>query len=135
MTARWQGSTVLLSDGKEAPTLAAELSARTGPAVWYASLSELLSERPLSSVSVLVIVFRPLPKGTLLATLGRLNVEFPAIQKVVLVDREPPLPIAEYLTACGADLVWDGGGGIGQEADHLASIVRRAHERTEWIAA
>lgn len=129
------GSTVLLSDEKEGRTLAAELAARTGPAACYASVAELLRQRTLSSVAVLVIVYRPLPKGALLATLGRMSVEYPGIQKVVLTEGPPPLLIAEYLASCGVDLVWNVAEGHGNEAERLASIIRRANERTGWIAA
>lgn len=136
MSFRNEGATVLLADEQEAPTLVAELTALGGEPAWYGSVSEMLRQRPLSSVSVLVVVNRPLPKGILLATLGRLSVEYPAMQKVVLVDGPPPLPVIEYLTACGVDVVWDDAEGTdGAADDRLAATVRRLHERTRWIAA
>ena len=111
--------------------MAAMLAARTGPAAWYSSLAEMMKRQPLSSVSVLILNFRPLPKGILLATLGRMSLEYPAIQKVAVLDGPPPLPIAEYLTACGVKLLWDGA----TEEDQLASVVNTLHERTRWIAS
>jgi len=47
----------------------------------------------------------------------------------------PPLPIVEYLTACGVDLMWADAEGVGGATRELASTVRRLHERTRWIAA
>lgn len=134
MSTRNEGSTVLLSDAEGAPRLAERLAARTGPAAWYPSLSELVRRQPLSTISVLVLHFQPLPKGILLATLGRMNLEYPAMQKVAVLDGPPPLPIAEYLTACGVSLFCDG---CSEEegTDRLASVINRLHERTRWIAS
>jgi hypothetical protein len=129
------GSTVLLSDEKDGPALVAELCARGGAAEFYANVAELLSRRALSSVSVLIVVSRPLPKGILLATLGRMNLEYPAIQKVVLVEGPLPLPIAEYLTACGVAVVQSDAGETVGAAERLAPVIRRLDERTQWIAA
>jgi hypothetical protein len=128
-----EGSTVLLSEAKDAPQLVAELTARTGPAAWYANVGEMLTERPLSSVSVLVLHGHTLPKGTLLATLGRMHVEYPEIQTVAVLDEEPPLPIAEYLASCGVSLLWNGNSEEG--ANRLASVVNQLHEKIRWIAS
>ena len=128
-----EGSTVLLSEAADASRLVAELSARTGPAAWYANVGDMLTERPFSSVSVLVLHGHTLPKGTLLATLGRMHVEHPEIQKVAVLDEEPPLPIAEYLASCGVSLLWNGNSEEG--ADRLASVVNQLHEKTRWIAS
>ena len=113
--------------------MAEMLTARTGPAAWYPNLAELMRRRPLSSVSVLVLHFHPLPKGILLVTLGRMSLEYPAIQKVAVLDRPPPLLIAEYLTSCGVRLLWDDATEEG--AEQLASVVNNLHERTRWIAS
>jgi len=129
------GSTVLLSDESDGPELMAELCARVGAAEFYRNVGELLERRPLSSISVLIVVSRPLPKGVLLATLGRMNLEYPAIQKVVLVEGLPPLPIAEYLTACGVAVIQCDPGETPGVAERLAPVIRRLDERTQWIAA
>ncbi len=128
-----EGSTVLLSDAEEAPKLAAALAAGTGTAACYTSVGELLTKRPLSTVSVLVLRCHALPKGTLLATLGRMHVEYPGVQTVAVLDEPPPLPIAEYLTSCGVWLLWNGGSEEG--AERLASVVHELHERTRWFAS
>ena len=133
MQSRHEGSTVLLSEATDAPQLAAELTARTGPAAWYANVGDMLDERPFSSVSVLVLHGHALPKGTLLATLGRMHVEYPEIQTVAVLDEEPPLPIAEYLASCGVSLLWNGNSEDG--ADRLASVVNQLHEKIRWIAS
>jgi hypothetical protein len=93
----------------------------------------MVQRQPLSTISVLVLHFRPLPKGIVLATLGRMTLEYPAMQKVAVLDGPPPLPIAEYLTACGVKLLWDGATEEG--ADLLASVVNTLHERKQWIAS
>ncbi len=119
---------VLLSDSAAAPTLAARLA----PARWYASVEELVRKQPLSSVSVLVVESPRQPRGTLLVMLGRINIEYPGMQKVAVMDGAPPLPIAEYLTACGVDLVWTGTGE--ERIEQLAAVVNRMHERTSWLS-
>lgn len=133
MTTRAPGSTVLLSDAATAPSLAAHLAAESGPAACYSSVAELVNKHPLSSISILVLYFQALPKGILLAILGRMNVEYPAMQKVALMDEQPPLPIAEYLTACGVNLLWDATTPEGRQ--RLASVINNLHEGTPWIAS
>lgn len=129
MKTRDTESTVLLTDAEAAPDLAATLDPGEGKVAWYGSLAELVRDRSLSSVEVLVLHFRPMPKGVLLAALGRLNLEYPAIQKVAVMENPLPLPIAEYLTSCGVDLYWP------KEAngEGLGALVDRMHERTRWI--
>ncbi len=133
MRTRQDGATVVVSDPKEA---AAALAARVGngsePAACYSSVADLVRERPLSSVSVLVLNFRPIPKGSLLATLGRMSVEYPGMQKVAVLDDALPLPFAEYLTSCGVDLLWNGSPDTG---DRLASTIDKMTERTRWLAS
>lgn len=126
-------TTVLLSDEEAAPTLAARLASEEGQVPWYASIGDLVRARPLSSVGVLVIHFRPVPNGVLLAALGRMNVEYPGIQKVAVMEDPLPLPIAEYLTSCGVELFWtqEPGGGT----DRLAEFVDSMHERIQWIVS
>lgn len=128
-----EGSTVLLWDANDAPTLAAILAARTGPATCYASVGEMVRNQRLSTISILVLRCGSVPKGTLLAALGRMNVEYPGIQKVAVLDEPPPLLIAEYLTSCGVSLLWNGNSDEG--AERLASVVNQLHERTRWIAS
>jgi len=132
VTTQTPTSTVLLSDAPAAPFLAADL-ASGGPAEWYPSVADLMKEHPLSSVSVLVFYFQALPKGLLLAILGRMHVEYPAIQKVALMDEAPPLPIAEYITACGANLLW--GAATPEGKQRLASMVNNLNEGVPWIAS
>jgi len=129
---RNEGSTVVVSDPKEAAAgLTASVSRGRSEAACYASVAELVRAQPLDSISVLVLNFRPPPKGILLATLGRMSVESPGMQKVAVLDEPLPLPIAEYLTSCGVDLLWDGSPDTG---DRLASTVDRLTERVQWIA-
>jgi hypothetical protein len=130
---RGQESTVLLSDTEGASTLANHLYPDAEPTECYGSVAELLRQQPLSSIAILVLHFHPLPKGSVLATLGRMNVEYPAIQKVAVLEAPPPLPIAEYLTSCGVDILVDGT--TEEIAGQLVEIVNRMRERTRWIAS
>lgn len=132
MNGQLEGSTVLLSDADDAAILAAGLTHRSLPAVCYPTVADLLRERQLSSVSVLVLRFRPLPKGTLLANLGRMNLEFPWMQKLMVLDGPLPLPIAEYLTACGVDLMQCQLTNA-EDADRLATVVNQLQERNQWL--
>jgi hypothetical protein len=133
MTIRTMSSTVLLSDAEAAPSLAADLAAVSGPAECYSSVAELVRRHPLSSISILVLYFQALPKGILLAILGRMHVEYPGMQKVALMDEQPPLPIAEYLTECGVNLLWNATTPEGRQ--QLASVINNLHEGTPWIAS
>jgi hypothetical protein len=128
-----EGCTVLLSDAEESPSLAAHLGEPDeGPVPMYRTLEELVTERPLSSIDVLVVHCHPTPKGVLLAKLGRLNLEYPRMQKVAVLDGPLPRPVAEYLTACGVDLVT---GDTSETAmGQLMAVMDRVHERTGWIA-
>ena len=132
MTSVQPTRTVVLSDEGRGLDITARLAPRTGPATWYPSLAELVRRQPLSSVSVLVLDFRPRPRGVQLVTLGRMNTEFPAMQKVAVLHEEAPLPVVEYLTSCGVDIVWNGNeSGL----ERLASTVDRLQERIPWIAS
>ena len=133
VTTRTPGSTVLLSDAAAAPSLAADLAATSGPAACYSSVTELVKKHPLSSIAILVLYFQALPKGMLLAILGRMSVEYPAMQKVALLDEQPPLPIAGYLTACGVNLLWNAATPEGKQ--RLASVINNLHEGTPWIVS
>lgn len=129
---RHDGSTVLLSDTDEVVKLASLLARRSLPACCYPSVSELVRDRRLSSISVLVLLFRPFPTGVILATLGRMSLECPRMQKVVVLDAPPPLPIAQYLTACDVDLV-PRVSSDEKSADRLATVVQRLQERAAWL--
>ena len=124
--------TVLLSEAEMAPELVARLTPETGPATWYPNVAELVRRQPLSSVSLLVLDFHGGPKGVQLATLGRMKVEYPGMQKVAVLHEELPLPVVEYLASCGVDLIWNGNeSGL----ERLASAVHRSRERIPWIAS
>lgn len=131
MATREAETTVLLSDEATASELAAKLEAAGEEVACYTDMADLVRERPLSSVAVLVLHFRPLPKGALLATLGRLSHEYPGMQKVAVMDDSVPLPIAEYLTSCGVDFFWSKESE--DNGDRLAGVVDDMYERTRWV--
>ena len=126
------GSTVLLSEAEDGAAMTADLALRALPATCYPTVADLIQDRPLSSVAVLIMRSPPLPNGRLLVNLAWLNVEYPWMQKLMVVDGMLPLPMAEYLTACGVELVRckkQGPAG----ADQLASVVNRLRERNQWL--
>ena len=129
MATREAEATVLLSDAEATSELVAMLEAAGEEVACYATLTDLVAERPLSSVGVLVLHYRPQPKGVLLASLGRLKHEYPGIQKVAVLDHPVPLPIAEYLTECGVDVFWS----HEESTDRLVGVVDDMHERTRWL--
>ena len=126
------GPVVLLSESEVGRSLAERLAPAPDRVPCYRSMEELVRGQPLSSVEVLVVQTRQAPRGVLLVALGRMNEEYPTMQKVAVMDGPPPLPVAEYLTACGVDLVWAGTGE--ERIDEVASIVDRMRERTPWLA-
>ena len=132
MTGEETGSTVLLSDSDRAPWLASRIAPAHGRFAWYASIEDLVREQSLGSIAVLVLHFQPAPTGILLAILGRMSVEYPGIQKVAVAEEPLPLPVAEYLTACGVDLVWKEPRDP-KALDRLTRIMDRMHERTRWL--
>lgn len=132
LTTREANGVVVLSESQSASRLAAQLAPRTRPVTWYASVDALVRAQPLSSVAVLIVQSATLPSGALLVTLGRMNIEYPAIQKVAVMDAAPPLPVAEYLTACGVNLVWEGSGE--EKMEKLVAVVDRLRERRKWTA-
>jgi hypothetical protein len=99
---------VLLSEPYAAPSPAGERSSADHATACYTSVRDLVRAEPLASIRLLVVHAPRSPSGLLLVTLGRLNLEFPAMQKVAVLETPPPLRVAEYLTACGVDLVWPG---------------------------
>ncbi len=125
-------STVLLADSERAASLAARLAPPEEDLTWYTSLEDLVREQPLSSVSVLVLHSEQQPKGVMLAVLGRMNVEYPGMQKLAVIEGVPPLEIAEYLTACGVVLFLTEP--TEERLDQLISVLNRMRERTGWIA-
>jgi len=120
---------VVLSEDEAAMQHIAHASARTSKVKRYATMQELIDAEPLSSIAVLIIAAQP--KGVLLALLGRIHVEFPALQTIALMDAPPALPVASYLAACGVDLVWRQAGQ--DSTDKLAAVVDRTCERAKWL--
>ncbi len=122
---------VLLSRSDVVPALTARLAQPAGSVAWYGSLEDLVQGRSVSSIDVLVVHCGAQPSGLLLAALGRMAVENPGVQKVVVLDAPPPVAIATYLTSCGADVVWPG---PDDGLDRLGAGVERMKEGTKWLA-
>ncbi|NNG16895.1 MAG: hypothetical protein HKM89_10480 [Gemmatimonadales bacterium] len=118
---------VMLSDSDEGKSVARGLARRSCPVMCYNRLEDLVREQPLGSIPVLIFHLRQPPKGVLLGVIGRLALEFPAMQKVAIAETPLSLLVTEYLTACKVDLIWTEP--KGQDLDALASVVDRMHER------
>lgn len=99
------------------------------------SVAELARLSLLPSVAVLVLDTRPVPSGRLLAALGRLNLEYPGIEKVALLSEDPPLEVVTYLTSCGVDILFEHTGDQGGPGGPLATAVARLKERARWNAS
>jgi hypothetical protein len=99
------------------------------------SMAELVSLPVLPSVAVLVLDTRPVPTGRLLAALGRLNLEYPGIEKVALLSGDPPLEVVTYLTSCGVHILFDRSGDESDPARQMAAVVARLKERARWNAS
>ena len=125
------GAVVLLSERERAPDLEARLAQAQGSVAWYGSLEDLVRGRAVSSIDVLVVHCGSQPSGLLLAVLGRMAVENPDMQKVVVLDVPPPLPIATYLASCGVDMVWPGS--AAGKLDELGAVVERMREGRKWL--
>lgn len=124
---------VVLSDSEGVHLLTERLTPKAGSVAWYANVEDLIHAQSLSSIAVLVVHARPQPNGVLLATLGRMNVEYPAMQKVAVMEEAPSLSVARYMAACGVDLIWTGS--QNESIDQLAAVVDRMYERTAWIVS
>ncbi len=118
---------VMLSDSEAGSSIATDLSRRSLPVTCYHRLEDLVHERALGSIPVLIFHLRQPPQGRLLGVIGRLALEFPAMQMVAITEAPLSLLVAEYLTACGVDLMWTES--KGRDMDALASVVDRMYER------
>ena len=123
----------MISDSEMMRRLAGSLRPSDRSLECHATLEELFRAGPLSTITILVVVSCDPPTGMQLLTLGRMALEYPAMQKVVVMDAAPPLPIAEYLTSCGVDLVWSETGR--DTIKRLAAVVDEMSVRSAWIAA
>ena len=123
------GSTVVVT-GDSSRDVVDRLSRERG--VWKCDdLSQLLREDVLSNLAVLVVVAGPFLCGVSLAVLGWINLEYPRIQKVAVVEGPLSLPVVRFLTSCGVELIWaKPNGGV----EHIVSVVDRMKGRSGWIA-
>ena len=127
------GATVLLSEDSSGAALARETSLRDGPVVARRSLKELLRDVPLARISVMLFHFPRPPKGVLLASIACLALESPGLQMAAIVEVPLSLPVVEFLTACGVDLIPVEPDG--PDPDRVADAVRRLRVRQAWSIA
>ena len=126
-------ATVVLCDSEAGSSFARELAIRHCPIAWYSHLEELVRAQSFSSISVLIYYLHRPPKGILLATIGRMALSFPAIQKVAVLENPLSLVVVKYLTACGVDLIWMEP--KVEKLDEIVAVVKHMRERYQWSLA
>lgn len=133
MTVVESEATVLLSDSEAGDAIVSRLALHGCRVTRCLNLTELVDRLPFSSISVLIFHLARPPKGALLATIGRMGLEFPCIQKIAVVESPLPIVVVGYLTACGVELILTGSDE--QKIDRLASAVNRMREQRTWCLA
>jgi hypothetical protein len=123
-------STVLISEDAD-PVLEDCLSKCRAPVRRYETMEELLGSEALDGVDVLILRTRSQPRGVLLAWLAKIALDHPGMQKVVLMEGVPSLPLAKHLTACGFRIIHDDGG---KESRSLPGLVDQMTDRSGWMA-
>jgi hypothetical protein len=79
-----------------------------GSAVVISNVEDLKQALPLSSADALVVTTTTQLRGDLLAALGRISVEYPALKKFAVMAAPPSLPVAVFLGSCGVRMSWPG---------------------------
>jgi len=127
------GFVALVTDTRLAPTLAARMASPATRLLSYPSVEQLVDEQPLGGLRVLVIWTKGVPRGRVLPMLARLNLELPWVQKIALLQTPPPLVLAEYLTACGVEVIWSGS--VEERLEQVQVLMNRNDERARWLGA
>jgi hypothetical protein len=127
------GFVALVGDAQLPPSAAARVTPPTARLLSYPSVEELVRERSLRGLQVLVIWTHGLPRGRLLPLLARLNLERPWVQKIALLELPPPLVVAEYLAQCGVEMIW--AGSEEERVEQLETLINRSEERRRWLGA
>lgn len=124
---------VLLSSSAMAEVLLEAMVQRGLTATWCPDFREMVLRLPIPSLSVLVIDLEQERKGSLLAAVGRMALEYPRVQKVAILEHPPSLPVATYLTACAVELVRTRLDRASLE--EIVFMVSEARERQAWSLA
>jgi hypothetical protein len=120
---------VMLSDSKSGETVAEDLARRQFRIECYRRLDDLFREHAPATIPVLIFHQRERPKGRVLEVIGRLTVEHPAVQVVVVTEAPLSLEVTEYLAGHGVVVVRREADGVGGE--DLPAVVTRMHERRQ----
>lgn len=123
-------STVLISEDAD-PVLEDCLSKCRAPVRRYETMEELMNSEALDGIDVLILRTRSTPRGVLLAWLAQIALDHPGMQKLVLMEGVPSLPLAKHLTACGFRIIHDKGG---EEKQSLPGLVDEMTDRSGWMA-
>lgn len=123
----------VVTDAELPPSLKERMVPRAGRLLAYPTVEELVEGGDLQGMRVLVIWTQAVPKGRLLPVLARLNLERPWVQKIAMLEAQPPLVMAEYLTHCGVEVIWTGS--EEERIERVKVLVNRSEERTRWLGA
>jgi hypothetical protein len=118
---------VMLSDSEAASSVAEDLTRHDVQVHCYTRLEDLLGENAPAAIPVLIVHLQQRPKGRVLELIGRLSIEYPRVQIVVVSEAELSLEVAEYLAGRGVELVRSQPGGV--QVEYLPELVMRMHER------
>jgi FixJ family two-component response regulator len=120
---------VLLSDAEAASSVAEDLARHDVEVHCYTRLEDLLDENAPDAISVLIVHLRERPKGRVLEVIGRLSIEHPRVQIVVITEAQISLTVAEYLAGRGVNVVRAPAGA--GEVEDLAGLVMQMYERRQ----
>lgn len=124
---------VMLSDAGVEPRVARDLAGMDVRVDCYTRLEDLFGERDPGAIPVLIFHLRERPRGRVLEVIGRLAIEHPRVQMVVVAGNPLPLEMAEFLAGRGVDVVESESGVEG--VDELRELVARMHERRDLSLA
>jgi hypothetical protein len=124
---------VVLSETGLDPRVARDFAGEHVRVDCYTRLEDLFGERDPGAIPVLVFHVRERPKGRVLEVIGRLAIEHPRVQMVVVTGSSLSLEMAEFLAGRGVDVVEAEPGVEGM--DELREVLERMHERRDLSLA
>lgn len=120
---------VMLSESESGERVEADLGRQDVRVARYERLDALFAEHAPGTAPVLIFHRRERPKGRVLEVIGRMTVEHPAVQMVVVSEEPLSLDVAEYLAGHGVTVVRRSPDGTA--GDDLPAVVRRLYERRQ----
>jgi hypothetical protein len=129
-----QPNLIAILEGGPADGVLAEALAREGlPIVYFPNLEALIDSGRLSSIAVLVVRVGQVRLGSLLIALSRLDLEYPGLRKVAIVENGLSVILAAYLSTCSVEFLETYLDTSGLE--RVVRSVRRILEQQTWCFA